>query len=103
MAARTTKQQLCVVKLGFQSFLLPQAQAVKFLDLASNALAAEYEYSDTRRMQYRIGDPPEVELTTVRADQLIMPESAMKPAKPATARGSRKALGQDRPALTWEQ
>lgn len=82
MAARQT-QQLCVVTIGYQRYLLPQAQALKFMEVASKALTAEYDYDSNHRCaQYRIGDPPEVELATVRTEQLIMPDATLAPAKP---------------------
>lgn len=80
MAAAQTKQ-LCIVSLGYQRLLLPQAQALKLLEIASKALTLEADF-DTGRMLYRAGMPLEVEVTTVRAEQLIMPAADMVPAKP---------------------
>lgn len=73
--------QYCIVTIGYQRLLVPQAQALKLMDIASKAMEVEYDhYSEGHR--YRVGKPLEVEVATVRAEQLIMPDAEMVPAKP---------------------
>ncbi len=81
MATRSTKQQqMAVVTLGYRDYLLPQASALKVLDLMSQAVEVESEFS-TRKMRYRVGEAPEVSLVVIKSDQLELPESALSPAK----------------------
>lgn len=81
MATRSIKQQqMAVVTLGYRDYLLPQASALKVLDLMSQAVEVESEFS-TRKMRYRVGEAPEVSLVVIKSDQLELPESELSPAK----------------------
>lgn len=80
MAAAHAKQY-CIVTLGFQRLLLPKAQALKLMDLASTAMTVDLDYSGNG-IRYRVENPLEVEVTTVRPGQLVMPTAELKPARP---------------------
>ena len=81
MARQTA--QYCIVTIGYQRLLLPQAQGLKLMEITSKALECSHEYDSTKgRYLYRVGDPLEIEVTTVREEQLIMPAAEMVPAKP---------------------
>jgi len=90
MAARNSKQQLCVVTLGYQRFLLPQPDALKLIDIMSRAAQVERGYADGD-FKFVVGEAPEAELTVVRPGQLAMPQAAAAPV-PTSSR--RKSPGQ---------
>ncbi|WP_222932581.1 hypothetical protein [Pseudomonas sp. WS 5059] len=80
MAVRTSKpQQMAVVTLGYRDYLLPQASALKVLDLMSQALEVDSDFS-SRKQRYRVGEAPEVSLVVVKSDQLDLPKSELAPA-----------------------
>lgn len=80
MATRQEKR-LCLVKFGYQSFVLPQTQALRFYELASQALEVDYaDVSEDHRTKYRATGQPRVELEALTPGQLIMPEATMVPA-----------------------
>ncbi|EMQ6642032.1 hypothetical protein RXE51_005963 [Pseudomonas aeruginosa] len=80
--ARPTAQY-CIVSIGYQRLLVPQAQALKLMEITSKALQCDHEYDTSKgRYLYRVGEPLEIEVTTVRAEQLIMPDAEIVPAKP---------------------
>ena len=82
MAARQEKR-LSLVKVGYQTFVLPQAQALRFYELASQALEVEYDSTgEGFRSKYRAQGQPSVELQSLAPGQLIMPEATVVPAKP---------------------
>jgi len=80
MAASQAKQY-CIVTLGYQRLLLPKAQALKLMDLASTAMTVDYDYSGDG-IRYRVEAPLEVEVTTVRPGQVVMPAAEMNPTRP---------------------
>ena len=90
MAARNSKQQLCVVTLGYQRFLLPQPDALKLIDIMSRAAQVDRGYEDGD-FKFVVGEAPEAELSVVRPGQLVMPQAAAAPVQP---RSRRKATGQ---------
>lgn len=80
MAARTSKQQqMAVVSLGYRDYLLPQASALKVLDLMSQALEVDSTYSGSK-LRYRVGEAPDVSLVVVKSEQLDLPKSELTPA-----------------------
>ncbi|OBY90722.1 hypothetical protein A6723_021080 [Pseudomonas sp. AU11447] len=87
MAARNSKQQLCVVTLGYQRFLLPQADALKFIDIMSRAAEVERDYSGDA-FKFIVGEAPEADLSVVRPGQLVMPQAAAAPVTPRSGRKS---------------
>ncbi len=90
MAARNSKQQLCIVTLGYQRFLLPQPDALKLIDIMSRAAQVERGYADGD-FKFVVGEAPEAELSVVRPGQLVMPQAAAAPVAP---RGGRKSPAQ---------
>lgn len=91
MATRNSKQQLCVVTLGYQSFLLPQADALKLIDIMSRAARVESEYGHGG-YRYTVGEAPDAELTVVRPSQLVMPQAESAPSTPRARRKSTPQL-----------
>ncbi|MFG9451231.1 hypothetical protein ACEP2X_28510 [Pseudomonas aeruginosa] len=89
--ARNRAQQLCIVTLGYQRFLLPQADALKLIDIMSRAAEVDHEYVSGAGYKYTVGEAPNAELTVVRPSQLIMPQA--EPAQ-AAARARRKSPAQ---------
>lgn len=81
MAAQS-KQPLCLVTIGYMRLLLPQAQAIKLYEVASKAVGVEYDYG-AAGVKYTVTGPVEIEMTTVRPGQIVMPEASMAPARPA--------------------
>lgn len=80
MATRQEKR-LSLVKVGYQTFVLPQAQALRFYELASQALEVDYAGAgEGFRSKYRAKGQPSVELHSLAAGQLIMPEATVVPA-----------------------
>ncbi|MEK2642136.1 hypothetical protein AAAB92_27190 [Pseudomonas aeruginosa] len=77
--ARNRAQQLCIVTLDYQRFLLPQADALKLIDIMSRAAEVQADYASGAGFKYTVGEAPEVELTVVRPSQLVMPQA--KPAQ----------------------
>ena len=43
--ARNRAQQLCIVTLDYQRFLLPQADALKLIDIMSRAAEVQADYA----------------------------------------------------------
>ena len=78
-------QPLFIVTLGHQKVLVPQAQALKLMEIASKALVVDYDF-EGNSIRYRVGEPLEVEATTVKSDQLIMPTATAAPAAPKRPR-----------------
>ncbi|MCY1408139.1 hypothetical protein D3C76_654900 [compost metagenome] len=93
MAARNSKQQLCIVTLGYQRFLLPQADALKFIDIMSRAATIERGFNDdTGDFRYTVGEVPRAELAVVRSSQLVMPQAEAIPDAPRSRRKSAAQL-----------
>ncbi|WP_281687599.1 hypothetical protein [Pseudomonas citronellolis] len=90
MAARNSKQQLCVVTLGYQRFLLPQPDALKLIDIMSRAAQVERDYADDG-LKFIVGEAPEADLSVVRPGQLVMPRAE---ATPSESRARRKSTPQ---------
>ncbi|MCP8465221.1 hypothetical protein NK553_14815 [Pseudomonas sp. ZM23] len=90
MAARNSKQQLCVVTVNYECYLLPQGDALKVIDIMSRAAKVQQDYSDGD-FKYIVGESPRAELTVVRPGQLVMPKAA---AEPVTQRPRRKSPAQ---------
>lgn len=83
MATRQEKR-LSLVTVGYQTFVLPQAQALRFYELASQALEVDYDGAgEGFRSKYRAKGQPSVELQALAPGQLIMPEASMVPVKPS--------------------
>ncbi len=76
--ARNRAQQLCIVTLDYQRFLLPQA-----------------DYASGAGFKYTVGEAPEVELTVVRPSQLVMPQAEPAPTAPRARRKSPAQLTRD--------
>jgi hypothetical protein len=80
MAPRQEKR-LSLVTVGYQTFVLPQAQALRFYELASQALEVDYDGAgEAFRSRYRAKGQPSVELQALAPGQLIMPEASVVPA-----------------------
>ncbi|EML7530085.1 hypothetical protein RO333_000473 [Pseudomonas aeruginosa] len=86
--ARNRAQQLCIVTLDYQRFLLPQADALKLIDIMSRAAEVQAAYASGAGFKYTVGEVPEVELTIVRPSQLVMPQAEPAPATPRARRKS---------------
>ncbi|MCP1606435.1 hypothetical protein [Pseudomonas citronellolis] len=90
MAARNSKQQLCIVTLGCHRFLLPQPDALKVIDIMSRAAQVATNYTDDG-FKYTVGEAVDAELTVVRPGQLVMPQAE---ATPSASRARRKSTPQ---------
>jgi len=90
MAAR--KQQLCVVTLGYERFLLPQGDALKMIDIMSRAAKVDIDYTTSGGLKYLVRETPDAELTVVRPGQLVMPQAEAVPAAPRARRKSTPQL-----------
>ena len=90
MAARNSKQQLCIVTFNYERYLLPQADALKVIDIMSRAARVDMDYLGDD-IKYIVGESPSAELSMVRPGQLVMPRAASEPVAP---RGRGKAPGQ---------
>lgn len=70
----------CVV-IGFESYLLPAAAALKVVTLMKDAFQVERDFSMNEKFQ--VSDRrPRIEMAIVRADQVVMPESLKTPRSP---------------------
>ncbi|HBO6755388.1 TPA: hypothetical protein ACHQ85_005813 [Pseudomonas aeruginosa] len=93
--ARNRAQQLCIVTLDYQRFLLPQADALKLIDIMSRAAEVQADYASGAGFKYTVGEAPEVELTVVRPSQLVMPQAEPAQAAPRARRKSPAQLTHD--------
>lgn len=62
---------MCVVRIGWgNSLLMPVSEGTKLISLVQQAVQANERYFGSER-RFVIGEQPEVEMVTVKADQLI--------------------------------
>ncbi|WP_160286857.1 hypothetical protein [Pseudomonas knackmussii] len=101
MAARNSKQQLCVVTVGYREYLLPQADALKLIDIMSRAATVESDYSGGE-YKYVVGEAPRAELVVVRLGQLVMPQAEAAPTAPRSRRKSPALVEHDPTRLLGE-
>lgn len=67
---RTAKPiPMCVVEVGYQTFLLPSSEGMKLVQLMQNAFAVEATYED-QSYSYFVKEQPEVELKLVKPSQI---------------------------------
>ncbi len=55
--ARNRAQQLCIVTLDYQRFLLPQADALKLIDIMSRAAEVQADYASGAGFKYCASSP----------------------------------------------
>lgn len=60
---------MCVVEIGYQTFLLPSSDGMKLVQLMQSAFAVEATYED-RCYSYFVKEQPEVELKLVKPSQI---------------------------------
>ncbi|MFG5411475.1 hypothetical protein ABXN37_29285, partial [Piscinibacter sakaiensis] len=72
MATRKTTPTgpLCVVTIGYLQLLLPMAKGLKFVELLQDAPALGYDMERSQPGCYLVGEPPTLELSMVKAEQL---------------------------------
>lgn len=62
---------MCVVRIGYgNSLLMPVSEGTKLIALLQQAVQVNERYIRHER-RYAIGDQPEVEMVTVKADQIV--------------------------------
>lgn len=70
MAARKNVP-MCVVRIGYgNSLLMPVTEGTKLIALLQQACQVDERYFQHER-RYVLGDQPEVEMVTVKADQIV--------------------------------
>lgn len=74
---------MCVVNIGFHcELLMPADKGMKLVTLLQECMLVrvDYETSKTRTV-YIPGDVPEVSYSSIRADQILMPNATPTPAR----------------------
>lgn len=64
-------QNLAVVSIDHECYLLPTEKALKLVQLLQGAIGVRRDWDRPHNFRYQIGQQPEVELTMVRPDQLV--------------------------------
>lgn len=73
-------QQLCVVAIGIDYFVMPMADGVRLVEIMGRAAPVERQYLSPRdRYVLREDRDTRVELAAVRADQIIAPPTRSSP------------------------
>ncbi|WP_068634687.1 hypothetical protein [Thauera butanivorans] len=75
---------LAVVTIGYKTYLLSRAKATKLLELMSEAVECDWDFSGCVR-NYVVGEAPNVELRFIEPSQVVMPDGVSSPA-PASRR-----------------
>lgn len=90
---------LCVVSIRYEHYLLPQAQALKLVEIMAGAVNVQESYEGPR-MKYTATGSPDVSLSLVKPEQIVMPDGEIKPApvprdsrRRITDAAARKQLG----------
>lgn len=77
-------QHLAAVTIGCQTFLMSRTKAVKVIELMGDAVDCRKDYDTnadfSRRWRYVVSGPPDIELSFVDPDRVVMPEGASTPA-----------------------
>lgn len=81
--SRTAKPtQMACLSIGYCSYLLGSDQAMKVMQLLSQAVECEHRFdAEQAKVMYVASDAPKLELSLVRADQVVMPHANPIPAK----------------------
>ena len=66
--------QMCCVRIGYQSLLMPAAQAMKVVEMLQSAVTCKEDYTGGHST-YQVGPQPNVEMSFVRPDQVRAPTS----------------------------
>lgn len=78
--SRTTKSgPMCVVNIGFHcELLMPADKGMKLVALLQDSLLVRLDYQGTSAKNlYVSGDLPEVNYTSVKPDQVVMPQATV--------------------------
>ncbi|HEY4294538.1 hypothetical protein [Luteibacter sp.] len=75
------KGPLCVITIGFQTFLMPVTAGMKLVQLLGQAIECEEFYAGTYERRYTAGKQVDVHLATVRDDQVRLPDPEPKQRK----------------------
>ena len=80
---RVTKPKnvpMAILSIGYQKYVMPSAKAMKVAELMQGAVSVEYDYR-THSAKYIVQEEElRIAFELVRADQIVMPESAIEPA-----------------------
>jgi len=82
--SRTMKNvPMCVVNIGFHcELLMPADKGMKLVALLQESLLVKTDYASSSRSKYIPGEVPEVNFTSVRADQIVMPMTVSTSRRP---------------------
>ncbi|MCE8004251.1 hypothetical protein [Billgrantia ethanolica] len=81
-------QQMCALKIGFITLLLPASKGMRVMQELQSAVEADWDYVE-RGHHYTVKERPDLQLTLIDAEQISMPHAA------APSRGRRAS----RPSL----
>lgn len=70
---------LAVVTIGYKRYLLPRAKATKLLEVMSEAVECDWDFSGDS-CNYTVGKSPSVELRFIDPGQVVMPDGVSTPA-----------------------
>lgn len=79
---------MACVSIGFDTYLLPAASALKVVTLMKDAFKVERDFVGLRDKYQVSEERPRLEMAIVRADQVVMPQGQQTP-RPARARPPR--------------
>jgi pyruvate/2-oxoglutarate dehydrogenase complex dihydrolipoamide dehydrogenase (E3) component len=69
-----------VVNIGYHcELLMPADKGMKLVTLLQESMLVKLDYHSTSRNVYVAGDVPEVQYSSVKADQVVMPNAASTP------------------------
>jgi len=81
MVSKPKQVPMCVVKIGFESYLMPSTKGLKLVELVQGAVRVEYDYQG-RSNAYIVGDEVSVEYQSIKASQLRARPTDAPPAAP---------------------
>ncbi|UPG87004.1 hypothetical protein L2Y94_06515 [Luteibacter aegosomatis] len=75
---KTKGGPLCAVTIGFQTFLMPVASGMKLVQIFTQAVDCDESYDGSYERKYTAGKQVAVHFTTVRDDQVRLPDAQPK-------------------------
>lgn len=72
MAARKP-QQMCVLRIGYMTLVLPSSKGMKVMQELQEAVEAEWNIATRGNDRYLVKGRPELQVSLIDNDQVVMP------------------------------